>query len=552
MEEKKIVRRDKKDITDNREKQKKILLGIGIALFAVLYVFLLTIDTDKGDAVEEGTQSQEISQGEAPAAEEQPDKNALEAKPVDGGTINLSVSRFSSVNPLENREKSLDSILRLVYDSLFEYDSNYNLQNELASGYSYSEDASELSINLNPEAKWHDGSKVTGFDVEYTINSIKKIPQSPYGTLVANIESVSPRSGGVTLKLKNPNSLEIYNMIFPVVSSKSENNTSTVFNDGKFGVIGNGMYKVIEYKQGKKFVLQRSSGYYGPKPYIEKIEVSIFDSKEIRQNMFIASNIDMIDSDYYQLSKYQYDIFKVKSYESRKFEMIIFNSARAPFDQKANRIEIAKLLDLEKISQDAYRDTLNLNLMPVNTKSELNLATGNIYAVKKDEAAKESSLRLNEKIVILTDKDDPMKHRLAYIIKNKIETSGISPEVEVRAVAKSELAGLVSAKNFNILVAEYNVPVDKNVTRLMNTYSAVFGYDPKDINALMTEVKATTSKEALKSKYQKIQEEIIKNLPYIGVGYKNDYVVINNRLSGELEPTDYEIYNGIEKIYISH
>ena len=168
MEEKKIVRRDKKDITDNREKQKKILLGIGIALFAVLYVFLLTIDTDKGDAVEEGTQSQEISQGEAPAAEEQPDKNALEAKPVDGGTINLSVSRFSSVNPLENREKSLDSILRLVYDSLFEYDSNYNLQNELASGYSYSEDASELSINLNPEAKWHDGSRVTGFDVEYT------------------------------------------------------------------------------------------------------------------------------------------------------------------------------------------------------------------------------------------------------------------------------------------------------------------------------------------------------------------------------------------------
>ena len=268
--------------------------------------------------------------------------------------------------------------------------------------------------------------------------------------------------------------------------------------------------------------------------------------------MFIASNIDMIDSDYYQLSKYQYDIFKIKSYESRKFEMIIFNSARAPFDQKANRIEIAKLLDLEKISQDAYRDTLNLNIMPVNTKSELNLATGNIYAVKKDEAAKESSLRLKEKIVILTDKDDPMKHRLAYIIKNKMETSGISPEVEVRAVAKSELAGIVSAKNFNILVAEYNVPVDKNVTRLMNTYSAVFGYDPKDINALMTDVKATTSKEALKSKYQKIQEEIIKNLPYIGVGYKNDYVVINNMLSCELEPTDYEIYNGIEKIYISH
>ena len=545
MEEKKIVRRDKKDITDNKIKQKKILFGVGLAIFAVLYVFLLTLDMDKKSDIE----TEEIKN--SPVQEEVKSENVAGSKPVDGGTINLSVSRFSTVNPIENKEKSLDSILRLVYDSLFEYDPNYNLQNELASDYSFNENASELTININSDAKWHDGSKVTGFDVEYTVNLIKKNPQSSYSSLVSNIESMTARSGSIILKLKNSNSLEIYNMIFPLISSKSENNKSAVFNDGSFGVIGNGMYKVTEYKQGKQFTLQRNPLYYGAKPYIENIEVSIFDSKDIRQNMFIASNIDMIDSDYYQLSKYQYDIFKVQKFENRKFEMIIFNSASAPFDQRTNRTEIAKIIDLEKTVQDAYRGTLNVNLMPINTKSDLNLATENIYSLKTDELKYESKLKLQDKIVILTDKDDPMKHRLAYIIKNKIETSGISPDVQVRAVAKTELGEIVAAKNFNILVAEYNVPVDKNVTRIINTYSSVFaGYNPKEINTMMMQVKATPSKEAQKTKYKKIQEDIIKNIPYIGVGYKNDYMIINKRLSGELEPTEFEIYNGIENIYI--
>lgn len=545
MEEKKIVRRDKKDITDNKIKQKKILFGVGVAIFAVLYVFLLTLDMDKKSDIE----TEEIKN--PPVQEEIKSENVAGSKPVDGGTINLSVSRFGTVNPIGNKEKSLDSILRLVYDSLFEYDSNYNLQNELASSYSFNENASELTININPDAKWHDGSKVTGFDAEYTVNLIKKNPQSSYSSLVSNIESMTSRSGSITLKLKNSNSLEIYNMIFPLISSKSENNKSSVFNDGSFGVIGNGMYKVTEYKQGKQFTLQRNPLYYGAKPYIENIEVSIFDSKDIRQNMFIASNIDVIDSDYYQLSKYQYDIFKVQKFENRKFEMIIFNSASAPFDQRTNRIEIAKIIDLEKTVQDAYRGTLNVNLMPINTKSDLNLATENIYGLKPDQLKYESKLKLQDKIVILTDKDDPMKHRLAYIIKNKIETSGISPDVQVRAVAKSELGEIVAAKNFNILVAEYNVPVDKNVTRIINTYSSVFaGYNPKEINTMMMQVKATPSKEAQKTKYKKIQEDIIKNIPYIGVGYKNDYMIINKRLSGELEPTEFEIYNGIENIYI--
>ncbi len=550
MEEKKIVRREKKDITDTREKQKKIWLSIGIAIFTIIYVFLLTIDTDNQQVIEEENvqlESLATVPATAPATAE---TNVKSTKPVDGGTIKLSVSRFSTVNPLKNKEKSLDAVLRLIYDPLFEFDSKYNLKNVIAQSYSFSEDASQMNITLNSAAKWHDGTRVTAGDVEYSINTIKKTQDSPYASLVSNIESVSSNGLYLTLKLKTPNAFEAYNLVFPIISSNSESNTKQVLKDDKFGVIGNGMYKVIDYKKGRNFVLKRNESYFGARPHIENINVSIFDTKEIRQNMFIASNVDIIDSDYYELSKYQYDVFRVQPYESRKFELIAFNCAKPPFDQKANRVQLAGILDLNKVAEDAYRETVNLNMIPINSKSGYNFVNGNMHQIPKEKLKKASVIKFKEKITIIADKEDPMKHRLAYMLKNKIEALGISPEVTIRAVSKDEISKIVESQNYNIIIMEYNAPLDKDVTKLLNKYSNIFKYSNPEINKKMAEIKAMSSKDKQKSEYKKLQEEIVKVVPYVGIGFKNDYMIINQKLRGNLQPTDIDMYNGIENIYI--
>lgn len=556
MEEKKVVKRAKKDITDTREKQKKIFFAIGIALFTVLYVFLLTIDTEN---TERGTknQTQEAQDIQEPQEDTTKNPESMQAeyqntKPVEGGTIKLSVSRFNTVNPLKNKEKSLNSVLRLVYDPLFEFDSKYNLKNVIAQSYSFNEDASELTITLDSGAKWHNGTKVTAADAEYTINVLKKTPDSSYASLVSNIESVSSNGMYLTLKLKTPNVFEPYNLIFPIISQNSEINPKQILTDDKFGVIGNGMYKVVEYKKSKNFVLKKNENYNGKKPYIENIDVSIFDSKEIRQNMFIASNVDIIDSDYYNLSKYQYDIFRVQPYESRKFELIAFNCSKPPFDQKTNRVQLAGILDLKKIAEDAYREALNLNMMPINSKSGYNFVSENMHTIPKNQLKKTNVTKFKEKLVILTDKDDPMKHRLAYMIKNKIEALGISPEVTIKAVAKDQLESVIESQNYNIMIMEYNVPLDKDVTKLITKYNNILKYGNPEINERMAKIKSTPSKETHKAEYRALQQDIMKLVPFIGMGFKNDYIILNQKLRGNLEPTEIDIYNGIENIYISN
>lgn len=541
MEDKKFIRRDQKDITDNNNKRKKIIIFISAILVAVIYVFLLTVDIGKEENVENFEQLETANQ------EAIDEKNEKLPNPISGGSINISVSRFSTVNPLLNKEKSLDQALKLVYDSLFEYDQDYNLVNEIAQGYNFSQDNKTLTVDIKSGITWHDGNTLTGSDVAYTINYIKARPESPYYGLVTNIASVSGSSNKVIINLVEPNILEINNLIFPIITERSIGR-KTILSDDNFGIIGNGMYKIISYNQGKQFILQKNENYYGVKPYIENVTVKIFDDKEIRKNMFIASNVDIIDSNYYELSNYSYDVFQKIAYQSRNYEFIAFNSQKSPFNNQKNRAAVASILDFDQVVKDAYRETISLAQVPINSKSELYLASKTPYEYSEVRSRRFSSFESDEKIVILTDKNDPMKHRLGYIIQNQLNVIGVASEV--RAAESSEMLNIIEAGNYNILISQYQASPTMDITKMLKSGSQIFKLDFTEVYELMNALKKVSNKELIDNLYRDIQDKIIYDLPYIGIGFENNYVVMHQKLYGSLEPNFYEIYNGIENLYL--
>lgn len=541
MEDKKFIRRDQKDITDNSNKRKKIIIFISAILVAVLYVFLLTVDIGKEEDIEN------VEQLETANQEALDEKNGKLPNPISGGSINISVSRFSTVNPLLNKEKSLDQALKLVYDSLFEYDQDYNLVNEIAQGYSFSQDNKILTVDIKSGITWHDGGALTGNDVAYTINYIKARPESPYYGLVSNIASVSSSSNKVTINLVESNILEINNLIFPIITERSIGR-KTILSDDNFGIIGNGMYKIISYNQGRQFILQKNENYYGAKPYIDNVTVKIFDDKEIRKNMFIASNVDIIDSNYYELSNYSYDVFQKIAYQSRNYEFIAFNSQKPPFNNQKNRAAVASILDFDQVVKDAYRETISLAQVPINSKAELYLASKTPYEYSEVRSRRFSSFESDEKIVILTDKNDPMKHRLGYIIQNQLNVIGVASEV--RAAESSEMLNIIEAGNYNILISQYQASPTMDITKMLRSSSQIFKLDFTEVYELMNALKKVSNKEFIDNLYREIQDKIIYDLPYIGIGFENNYVVMHQKLYGSLEPNSYEIYNGIENLYL--
>lgn len=538
MNNKRIIKKEKRDsivIKDRSKLKKKLAIG-GAILCAIIYIFVLSYDFPKEEP-ENGAVDPVVT-------EEEQEPEAVQ--PVDGGMLRISVSRFSSVNPYKNNEKTMDNFFRLVYDSLFELDKDYNLVPELASGYTISGDGKTMTISINPAARWQDGSRVTPQDVAFTIGHIKSNPQSPYYYLVSNIANTTPGPSAITIELGQPNALEIYNMIFPIISSKSIGG-SGLLKDDNFAVIGNGMFQVSQYNKGQNIRLKKNDNYYGPMPHINEIEVQIYSDNTIRKNMFMASSSDIIESSYYDLNKYEYDVFRSSAYQSRKFDFISFNGAKAPFDQSANRKAVAKLIDLEEAIKDAYREELKPSMVPINNGSNLNSLKVNLF---DKEALKKTELigPMPNRIKIITDKTDPMKHRMAYIIKGQLAIVGI--DSDVLGLTKEELNGAIEKGDFDMGVFSYEAPLNKDITKLIRANPKLFNLDFAKTTELMNGVYNKGNQTVQSQNYTLVQNELLNQMPYLGIGFRNEYNVYNQRIHGNLESTSIEQYNGIENIFI--
>ena len=181
---------------------------------AVLGVFLTTLVLLWAFYPREIEVSEETPQVES-------EEEVRQFTPVSGGQLRIGVSRFGSVDPYKNNDRSMDNLLRLVYDSLFEYDENYNLVPELAESYTIGAEGKTITVKLNSNARWHDGGRVQASDVVFTFNHILANPQSPYSTLTENLARATATGNSVVFELKNPNALDVYNLIFPIISPRS-------------------------------------------------------------------------------------------------------------------------------------------------------------------------------------------------------------------------------------------------------------------------------------------------------------------------------------------
>lgn len=535
MNNKRLIKKERRDSIKIRDysKIKKRLAIILAILGAIGYIVFLSVDIPKKEPEEKKSKI------------EQEEQKTQALTPVEGGRLRLSVSRFSSVDPYRNREKSMDDFFRLVYDSLFEYDENYNLVPELAESYTVGEDGKSITVRLKSNAAWHNGGKVTAEDVVFTIAHIKSQTQSPYYYLVKNISKATAQGQNVVLELATENSLEAHHLIFPIISSRSKGGTA-ILQDENFGLIGNGMFRVVEYNKGKNILLKRNDEYYGTKPYIREIMVNIYADSTIRKNMFTAKASDLIESNYYELKKYDYDVFRSGAYQSRQFDYIAFNAAKEPFSQRVNRMEIAKLIDIQTAVKDAYRDEIKLSLLPIHNESELLLVKNSLY---DKEAIKNAKLTwaTPRRLKIITDKTDPLRHRMAYVIKGQLALAGI--DSDVIGLSKEEVTKAVQEANYDLGVFSYEAPLDKDITRLLSLQL----HFPKDIEKtkeLMASVYKQGNKTFQKQNYLLAQEELLKWMPYIGIGFRNDYMVYNQRVHGNLQSNSVELYNGIEKIFI--
>lgn len=135
----------------------------------------------------------------------------------------------------------------------------------LAKSVAVSEDKLTYRFRLRPEARFHDGSRVTAGDVAFTMNLLKAKGHPSYRLMLNELESVTADGDDVvTAKLSPKRSRDLHLIVagLPVFSEKfwSTRDFEAATLEAP---LGSGPYKVSRFEQGRYIEFERVTDYWG-------------------------------------------------------------------------------------------------------------------------------------------------------------------------------------------------------------------------------------------------------------------------------------------------
>lgn len=517
----------------------------------------------------------------------------LESKPsaITSKTINLTMMQPETINPITNKNKSVGYIMNLIYDSLFTIDENYNTVPQLVEEYKIENSGTSINIKLK-DIKWHDGTILTSNDVKFTIDLINQNIDSPYNALVENISSISIiNDKEFSISFKEKYAFSIDTLIFPIVSEKHLDSNN--INDYKNNLIGNGAYKIKKYEERKKLSLIINDSYYDELPSTAKnIDVEIVPDEEAQVSMVISLDSDIAKISLDDLSKFYEKEFKTTTYEGRDYECLLFNYDNEIFKDINFRKAIISSINKNQILEEGYINNATLINFPLNSTSkyydkdiksleyskenakkyllEVNFdIDGNTEKDDKESdlkiKAKEESIdnniidtknnkedkqkEINDKISklnlkIIVNKDNPERMKSAYIISDNLKDIGIKNTII--ELSSKEMDNALNEKNYDLALVGWELSLVPDATNIIEN----IGYKDEKLNNYVNSLKNATTKSQIADIYKSIQKYVNENALFMSLVIRNEYIVSNRRIEGEISPNSFDIYEGITNLDI--
>jgi peptide/nickel transport system substrate-binding protein len=239
----------------------------------------------------------------------------------------------------------------VVFDQHVAQNSMASIVPDLATGWSWSEDGTQLTFPLRQGVKWHDGKPFTAADVKCTWDALRglaadKLRINPRKAWYRDVEDITTNGDyEVTFHLKRPQ---------PYLIALLASGQSPVYPchvtpaQMRLHPIGTGPFKFVEYKQNEHIRVTRNPDYWKPgRPYLDGIETTIIPNASTRNLAFVAGKFDMLQATIAQMKEVkgqapQAECDVVMDNNSRD---LLINRAVPPFDNLELRRAMALSLD---------------------------------------------------------------------------------------------------------------------------------------------------------------------------------------------------------------
>ena len=270
--------------------------------------------------------------------------------------VGLSGSSSDALDPATSNALHLPYTVKFNTLDCLAYLDEGKVTNRLATAFTPNEDASEWTVTIRDDAKFHDGTPVTADDVLY---SLKYIGTSPVGQgNYANVDWDASSSDGaqtVTLKLTQPQATLVeagfaaFSFVFP------KDTQSADFDHD----LGSGPYKLESFDPDSGTVLVANEEYWDGAPAIKRIELFPMADSATRMQALTGGQIDYADgvsaTDAATVaSNPDLTLLSGGATNSSAYEFIL-NCSQPPFDDVELRKAFKQAVDRDALVSTIFR-----------------------------------------------------------------------------------------------------------------------------------------------------------------------------------------------------
>ena len=472
--------------------------------------------------------------------------------------ISLGVAEYDTINPILSQNKHIQEISRIIYEPLFELDSEYKLQKCLAQDWAKTS-ATTYLIKIRNDVKWSDGSQFTVEDVLYTIDILKQIP-SIYGNNVQYIVGVD-KIDEDTLQITIDHEIPFfeYNLIFPIISKAYFEGQDFSTTEKNNAPINTGKYKIVQ-NDNEKIVLNKNENYTREELTLETITITKYASLGELYNAFKLGKVDVITTNNTSIENYIGTIgYNKQEVAGRDFDYLALNTQSQILANTEVRNAISHAINRDNLIATNYGNKYKAMDYSLDYGNWLKGESGdnsynpelaqqilqqNGWEFKYNRWQKTENYytkTLTFKIVVQAT--NQARSNVAEMIKADLANIGIS--VTIIKASDAQYQSYLNNKNYDAIITGTTLSANPSI----ETYVNICNFNNEELNNLMAEVKNITKEDMLKEKYSRIRQIFNEQKPYIGL-YCSYYAVDSSwTLKGNVNANWYNIFMDINNWY---
>ncbi len=211
------------------------------------------------------------------------------------------------INPFVGTNQVSYVIFQETYPALVQYDESFKLVGDWAESWTISPDGKVYTFKVKP-GKWSDGTPLTAKDAEWTGNTVLKYADVSTGLLAGYInhatdfKAIDDSTLEITYDTAVSNALANLQPFYILPQHIFEQHLGNKGKDLKQWdmkaegeLVGGGPFFVKSYDEQGTTLLERNPGYYGPKPHLDAIGITVYQNPDAMVSAFKAGEIDSMD-----------------------------------------------------------------------------------------------------------------------------------------------------------------------------------------------------------------------------------------------------------------